>query len=452
MNKSYKISKVIAWILFLGGTAWANASDETLSFEIPQGNLSIERAFQMALENNPSIDEVEERVAGAEATIKRAKSYLFPVIDVSAGYNHRHATAHPDWATEMRGSADFNDITAGLNMRWRLFDGLQDIHYIRAARKSLESARYIHLDAQRILLEQVSAAFIQSEMAKEQMRISKSDYEFNRKLESDAKVRFEVGELPEADVLNFSLALVVAESNFLNAKRDFDSACSIIALLLGLESAELPVHDYPLISTDDYSKEIGKYGGLFALAMANRPDVQASLAAIAVYEHQVDAIKGSFLPKVELVSGINYTKTNDMGTINQDENSSYAGLQANWNVFSGGRRKAQVAEMMTEKNVQLHRYHQLTDAVASEIRQDLVNLRTSDEIMRRQVKAEEYSRKIRDFVEQAYQGGEVSVTRLNEAQTNWNRAASSLAVSKLQVLLNQFALESTTGEILSRVN
>ena len=130
-------------------------------------------------------------------------------------------------------------------MQWRLFDGLQDIHYIRAARKNLESAKHNHLDVQRVLMEQVSAAFIQAEIAKEQMRIAKSNCEFNQKLESEARIRYEVGKIPEADVLNFSLALVRAESDFLKARKDFEQACSVIALLLAIDGGQLDVNQYP---------------------------------------------------------------------------------------------------------------------------------------------------------------------------------------------------------------
>ena len=419
---------------------------EALNLSIPQGNLTIREAFQLALENNPGIEEVETRITAAEATIRRARSFLFPVLSSNVGYEFLHGTAHPDWAPDVRVSEDFNEFSAGISLRWMLFNGLQDIHYLRAAKGNLESSRQLHMDAQRVLLRQVAAVFLQTQLAVEQMEIAKSDYEFNLKLQANAKIRWEIGEIPEADVLNFSLALLSAENEFLTANRDYLNACTLLAQLLAEPDSKLS--RLPHVNLSEVDRVTPTYNQAFAKAIQLRPDLKAAELSVQIFGHQVKALKGNYYPNVSLVSGINYNKTNDIGRIDQDENNSHIGLTVNWQLFDAGRRSAVVAEMRSDERAALMRYEALADAISSDLQQDLENIKTSVRLLDRQETAEAYARKIRDFIETSYQEGQVSITRLNEAQNNWKQLSSALSLSKIQLKLHHFQLLSSTGEIL----
>lgn len=435
---------LVACVFHLEGT---DVSE--ITFEIPEGSMTVLEAMTIALENNPGIEEVAQRIAHSEGTLKRAKSYLFPTLSVNAGYQGINGTAHADWAPSIRATESFNQLDAGISLRWRLFDGLQDIHYLRAAKKGLESSRQQHINAQRILMEQVSAAMVQSQLAKEGMRISKSHFDFNYILKSDALKRWEVGEIPEADVLNFSLALVQAESGFQSAKQDYEIACTIIAQLLSFGDGALPASKQPTADLGLIDSEVPAYETSFASALQNRPDLRALEAGLTAYEHQVKALKGSFLPSFDLVAGIRYKKQYGIGAMDQDENDNNIGLQGNWTLFNGGRKKARVLEMRADKQALFHQYEQLLDSIASDVRQNIIVMESSVIIYHKQKEAESYARKIRDYVEKAYQAGSASITRLNEAQNYWIQSSSALSAAKLQILLNQYGLKATTGEILS---
>ena len=67
----------------------------------------------------------------------------------------------------------------------------------------------------------------------------------------------------------------------------------------------------------------------------------------------MDAVKGNFLPKLDLLSGSATRKPIIWGDVDQDENDGFIGLSASWSVYSGGRKKAELREMVSEKNVQL---------------------------------------------------------------------------------------------------
>jgi len=423
---------------------------ETLELPtLPEGSMRLETAFVIALQNNPGIEEVEARIAGAQATIERARSYLFPVVAVNAAYAQGHATMQPDWMPQIRVEEDFNQFTAGAGFRWRLFDGLQDIHYLRAAKENLVNKEQMYLEARRILLEQVSGAFIQAEMAMEQMRIARSNFEFNQKLRRDARVRWQVGELPESDVLNFGLALKQAKAKYLGSQRDYRAACTVIAQLLSFEDAVLPENSLPKASFEGLEEGIPDFHKVRELALTYRPDLKAIEAGVRAYEHQAEALQGTLMPSIDLVAGINYKRLNDVGVIDQDEHDSQVGLQSSWTLFNGGRRKAQVLEMRAERNALYQKQRQLIDAIESGLQQIILDMETSKEVYQLQLASEQDAARIRAYVEKAYQTGSASITRLNEAQNGWVQASAAASAARLQMLLHWYRLKAATGEILS---
>ncbi len=441
--KRLVFSSCLAGILSMSACA-----DMALNMEIPVGSLTIEEAFSIALERNPRIDEVESRIQKAEAQLSKAKTFLFPSLNLNAGYQAITATDEVDWLQNVRVTENLNKFNAGVTMGWRIFDGLRSLHYLRAARSQLVVTEYLHQDAQRVLLEQVAGAFVQSQLAVENMRISRSSCEFNERLYQNAQFRYRRGATPEADVLNFSLALTQARSNFKRAERDYKVACSIIAQLLAFENGKLPQGRLPLVDIGDKFDAIPSYDSAISLALQNRPDVQAAEEGIRAIEHQRKGVKAAGLPNVDLVGGVRYNKAFNSGRGNPDENDRNIGVVMNWNLFDGGRRKAEEIEVKMQRRELEAQSATLEDYVASQIQQILTDLETTQFLLEQQVQAESDVVKIRDFVEKAYNAGSSNITRLNEVQNNWVQVSGALASIRLQHHLNEFRLKSTTGEIL----
>lgn len=442
-------------LLLISTTAILNAPGQTLEqesgFIIPEGSLSIKEAFRIALENNPRIDEVESRIHKAEALISKAKTFLFPTVQLNSAYQAIHSTDVLDWMPTMRVEENLDKFNVGISMGWRIFDGLQSLQYLKAAERQLVATRYLHQDAQRVLLEQVAGAFVQSQLAVESMRISLSNCEFNERLLENAKSRYRLGEAPEADVLNFSLARAQARSSFKRAERDYKVGCSIIAQLLAFENCQLPKGKLPKLELSDSFGTVPGYEQSIASAMQYRPDYKATVEAVQAYEFQRKAVASGKLPTLDLVAGIRYNKTYDAGYSSPDENDRNIGIVLNWNLFDGGRRKAEEVEAVMQRREAEAQLRLLTNHIRSRIQQILIDLDTTEYLLGQQIQAENDVVKIRDYVEKAYNAGAASITRLNEVQNNWVQISGVLASIRLEHLLNEFRLKSATGEILEEI-
>ena len=89
----------------------------------PQGNLTLENACRITLENNPGIEQARQRILAATAVLKQAKSAWKPLISAKGGAKAMDVTVQPDWAQTTRISDDYADWSAGISFSWLIFDG-----------------------------------------------------------------------------------------------------------------------------------------------------------------------------------------------------------------------------------------------------------------------------------------------------------------------------------------
>lgn len=441
------MKKCVMLIWLLTGFA-ATAPAAQYDMKIPEGSLTLDRARTMALENSPDVRQAAERIQAAQAVMLQARSAWWPTVSAQGDYMQKDVSIQPDWSPATRLDASINEWSAGIQMNWLLFDGFARQANILASKYAVEQSRQILADTRRVLLDAVSTAFFQAQLAVENMVISEQNNQFNRTLEEDAQKRWMAGTKPESEVLNFSVKALQAETDFLNAQRDFRIACTALAELMALPKANLPADMIPVRPTADLPEKLPDYEIELAFALENRPDLKAIQAGIEALRQKLSARKGAYAPKVALTAGMDYLRQNEIDPIDQEENDSYIGIAASWDLFTGGRRGAQVQEVSAEIRALNAKRKRAVLSVQSALRRALDNARTARETLERQVMIHDKTSRIRSHIEIAYRAGAASLTRLNEAQTDLVRAAGAVSASRIQYLLLLETIRAETGKIL----
>ncbi|MBP5300382.1 MAG: TolC family protein, partial [Victivallales bacterium] len=162
--------------------------------------LTLEKAKQIALEQNPTLAIARANMAAAQAVVQQAEAAYYPSVDATGSL-----TRLRDYPTP-RPERDFDNTTqyrAGLSIGWLVFDGGARHFRLSTAEIAEETAISECDDARRQLLQQVANAFYLVLQSQNSMEIALQDAEFNRQLESDAKKRLELGALKLSEVLNF---------------------------------------------------------------------------------------------------------------------------------------------------------------------------------------------------------------------------------------------------------
>ncbi len=418
-----------------------------LSDDISSGTLTLERACEITLTNNPDFAAAVERINSAGQILKQVQSSRIPAVDLTAGRKYQRVVDQPDWEPDYRMKEYMNQWTVGIGFNWLLFDGFVREANIMIAQQEIKQAEELSFNIKRLLAQASSIAFLQSQLAMENMVVAAQNQHFNLHLEQQAKVRYETGTAPESEVLNFSLRALQAETDYMNAELNFRTACTVLAELMAVKDAELTAELLPERFKSAVKEFEYDFNQEFSYALEHRPDLRKVQAEIIAAKHRVKVQKGNYYPKLSVVGGVDYTKTEDVGVIDQDENIGYLGVNLSWNLFSGGRRESQVAQARHDELMLEQQYKGKILEIQSGIQQAIANLDNSYRILENQLKIQNLAVRIRDSVNKAYLAGTVSVTRLNEVQTDLVAVFVRVNAAKIQCEIDGITLDAETGKI-----
>jgi len=408
--------------------------------------LTLEIAKKIAIKNNPGVGQTLARIRSSRALLGQAYASWFPTISLSGGYFNRHVDIQPDWQPDIRVKKNIREATGNLELNWLLFNGFARKAETLAAKYGVEQAKQIHADTQRLLVESIATAYYQAQLARENICIADNNAEFNRALEKNATIRRRVGATSRSEMLNFSIRAVQAESDSIQAERNYTIACAILAELMGIPDTELPSDLAPISGNRIIANAVPAYENLISTALNNRPDLKAIDAGINAAEERKNAAKGSWMPGIGLTAGLNYTKQTGADPV-QEERNRYAGITASWDVFTGGRRSAGFQQKKAEVYALEEEKRRVILSIQSGIRQAIANAEAAEQQWERQEKARKMTLQVRNDVELLYKTGSADLTRLNEAQTDLVRAEGLSASSKVHYLLALEKLLSESGGI-----
>ncbi len=444
------ISLLIVSFVLLALTLPAAAqptTPETASWAIPQGDLTLKQAHTIARQNSPSQEQATARIEAAVAVLKQATSAWSPRLTARGSSFYHDGVQQLDWQPEVRAHDSFVQHSAAVELSWLVFDGFAREATILQSRYRIEQQQQLQIETTRLLLKAVSRAYYQAQMALEEMVVAQENRKFNRILEDESKKRWLAGAIPEAEMLNFSVRALQAESDFLSADERFKVACAALAELMGLNQGDTRL---PQRAERDVLAEMPyDFATENAYAFEYRSDLQAIDRQLQALQQQDRTVKATFYPSVHLVGGSSWNKAEDQASTDQTEHDTYAGLNLNWDLFEGGQRTGQRREIDAQISQLKAQRRQMELEIQSQLRQSLDQAQAALAIFRKQQQTFELTYKIRSHTEQAYRAGVATLTRLNESQTDLVKASASVAQSRINYLLALEMVASTSGRILA---
>ena len=230
-------------------------------------DLSLAEAQRLALRQNPAFLADQQESAIARGQLRQARVYNF----------------NPELALDAPGAASAGavgeyELSLSQEVEWAGQWGLRS----GAARLGLERAEFGVRNAARSMLGDVSRAYVEALVADRRFAVLAAALELNQRLLTATRIQLREGEL---SVLEANLAEIEygrARARVLAARRDATSTELELKRLAGL-SAEQPVRltddlpgtpDPATLATDS----------LLAVALARRPDLAATTAALSQFE------------------------------------------------------------------------------------------------------------------------------------------------------------------------
>ena len=445
--------------------------------------LTLEQAQRMALEGNPSLKAVEARVRQAAERVRQARSAYFPQVDASWSATH---TGLSDLSVEtarttalysasrsggsaggvsaaisqLRGTLGAVDAylsvpesvdtyTVQLTASYLLFNGFGRKYSLAAARFGQEQSAAALEEASRLLLESVAQTYYGVQLAGENIRIARADITFNEKLLKDARAKHEAGAGSLSEVLNFEVRMRAAQAALNSAENARSQARIGLAVLLGLGDAQLPeTREVAALDPADVPREEPPADTeAIQRATALRPDLRGAELAVRQAESLVGQRRAAYYPVVSTFASRNASRTGT-GGFRDEEFSTTLGVNVGYDIFTGGRNRAQVAEARHARTEARHTAEKTRLQILADIRQALEDLQTARKQLALQEENAAFVLRNRDLVVAEYAAGQTSLALLTQAQRDLVEAEGNLVRARVGVAAAWHSLRTATGETL----
>lgn len=492
MNKQYTLLLVLAYCVLTTAVFAEDSADiETADTPSPLV-LSLEAAQRRALADNPNLQAVEMRVRQAAEQVRQARASFFPSVDLDWTATH---TELPDGAVReardsiQRGflstlsrtfsvpilspltagstlatsayqtlsgingvSESVDNYTVGVTVGYALFTGFARKHAYAISRFGEKETQAAADEARRLMLEAVAQTYYGAQLAGEQVTITDADKAFNTRLLDEASARNRVGAASLSEVLNFEVRWRASEAQRIAARQDWRMALIALAALMGIEDAHLSEDTAltPLEKATDADLSLPTFEVLCDSAWALRPDLEGSRYALNRSKANVGLQRAAYYPTVSAFASKDATRSRN-GNFEGQDFSTTVGVGLSYNLFSGGKRRAAVAEAKQARKESEYRLYAAEIMVAQEVREALARLESAQQQLQLQVENAGYVEQNRDMVQKEFQAGLTSLALLNQAQRDLVEAQATLALARVSLRSAWHSLRTATAETLSSV-
>jgi outer membrane protein TolC len=412
--------------------------------ETATGSLTLSKAWEMALEANPTEEISLARVQQAVSRLQQAKGGYHPRLDLRAsGSRLEYSESQKSRFPLAPDAVEQFDI--GVDATWLLWDSGTRKYRTEAAGRSLAAAEAGRSTSRANLLTDVGQAFTLAQLAKENLKIALEDVAFQARQLEDSARKEAAGLNSRADRLNFEIRKRGSESIAVREQARYEDAMAVLAALLGLESAaSLP--EPAELYTEKPEMNVPDPETVWSEVQQTLPELRQSAEQLASAELQVKSQQGTLRPDLSLFGNLRLEREEDPNFAGDDLTNAI-GVQLTWSLWNGQILQEQVREQEALVREVEAADRQLRLQTRSRLEQAVANVRASDRALELTRETFELSRENRDLVEASYRAGRATLLRLNEAQRDFNNAGSRFAAARLQLQIDWINLQRAMGTI-----
>lgn len=373
----------------------AIACAETAAAQAPTLRVTVDGAVARAFEASHRLAEARARQDGATATVQIRHAAARPTATASAGYTR---TNHVDEFGFPTGDGRINILYPDVPDNFITRVGAQWPIYTAGRLDALERAAAAEAGAAGADLEtaradlrfEVTRAYWAVATSRDALRVIEESVARADAQVRDARQRLDVGLVPPSDVLTFEAQRASEELQRIDAANLLESSLIELRRLMGVDpeaavdlADRLDMGTVPVTNVKR-SVEAAETATLVTEALQQRPELRAlSLRFDGAQARQAAAATGR-KPTVALGGGYDFAKPNPKIFPREDiwQSSFDVSLNLTWTIFDSGRTKAEVAEASAAARAIEERRKELGTVVSADVRQRLLDLRSSEAAVR----------------------------------------------------------------------
>ena len=334
--------------------------------------LTLQRAIDIALKNQPSILAGQSTVRANEATIGQARANYYPQLAASGSYS-KVSPATSSTGTNATGKYDQYSSSVGLSQT--IFDFGKTPTQVRINSLNTESSRFDLDNTLNTVVFNVKQAFYNVLQAQRNRDVAgESVKQFQQHLDQ-AQGFYGVGTKSKIDVTKAEVDLSNARLNLIKAENQIRLSRVTLNTAMGIPD----VPDYNLQDNLSYTKYGLSFEEALSTVYAKRPDLQSLERKKEAAKESISLARKGYFPVLSGDVNYVYSGTSSSGTGFPLNNSWNYGVSISIPIFSGFDTKYKVAQAQANYDTISANEQSLRLDIYSQVQQGYLALREAEE-------------------------------------------------------------------------
>lgn len=412
-----------------------------------QERLTLEKAVQLALENNFDIRLTRNDIEIAKTNVSRANAGMFPIITGNFSTNNTISNTKQTLSsgvTQERNGARNSNLAYGPAFNWQVFDGFgMFVRYDQLKELQRLGETNFKLIVQTTLADVVNN-YYDLVQQQQQMKALNGAVEISRLRLKNSQNRYLIGKAAKLEVLAATVDLNTDTTNLLRQIDLYRGTKIRLNELMAREiSTDFTVSDTIIIQNKLLLAE------LQTSANQQSPGLQLALINKRIAELNLKQVKAGRYPIVSLNSGYNFNKsTSELGFARNSVGRGFNyGMTASVNIFNGLLQKRIEKNASIEiDNAQLN-YEKINQNISAQLTSLYQTFQTNLELVRLEQQNVEVARQNLGITMEKFRLGSVAPLEFREAQRNYIDASARYTNAQYQAKLAEVSLQQLAGTI-----
>jgi outer membrane protein len=405
--------------------------------------IALEDCIMMAIENHPELKASIALKRSADARTTMARSGYYPSLGLRSAYNHggSRSTTDVDFGNGIFPKAPQDNTSTSYNSSFYVSQNIYDFgrtkYRVLAAQENLNASYYDVLSkADRIIFD-IEQAYFRAVAAGKAVEVNREAVEQQKLHLEQAQNFYKIGRRAKIEVTKAEVDLANARQNLLISENRANLAMTNLAHAVGVTGS----FDYIL---DESARKIDidmDFETAVNYAKNHRPEVLKLQALENQRVSQVKHAQSNYYPT--LTGSASYGWRDQ--SLNLNNNNWGVGMQLNLDLFSGGRKKAEVDEALNSLEAIQQQNKRTWQGIYLEVQQAFLDLDQAENLIEVLEKSLENAKENFRLAKGRYEVGLSSSLEFSDAQQALNKAQLDYISAILDYQVARAKVEQSTG-------
>ena len=427
-----KIRRKKPWALLMAGAFLCGFSSVAAA-----ADLSLADAVELALVQNADLRITKQAETAAIAALDEAKGDDDFSVNASGGYSLGRT-----WSD--RRNTTSSGLDAALKGSINLWDGGKSGGRIDSAKIAVLTAQLKTARAEEKLRLSVIEAYYNALQAKKTVGVNQAAVDNYQAHLTNVEQLFAAGAKARMDVLRASVELSDAQQTLIKSQNDYEISLAKLRNLVNMHREE------PLHLTDDaaYSPFAQTLSDCLAFGAKSRKELWIDRYDVVRRELDVEVVKAGYAPQIDF--SLSASANKEFEPASSDSRGVTAGVQLNWNIFDGGRKKARIEAAEAALDAARLQLEKDQNDVDYDIRAAYFGMKEAENRLRSTQDAVDKAKEDYFIAREKYRAGEGIMLDVIDAQLALSKAELNHISAQYDFARGKAQVESAVGQSLTK--